>query len=91
MSETGSTTIKSAAFVAVDRAMPQWVRAYAAAKPRIPIHAMARRSSRDRVGSEVRGRANGARTSEPTTSLASASVAGGTLPSVTRVATYEVA
>jgi len=26
MSETGSTTIKSAAFVAVDRAMPQWAK-----------------------------------------------------------------
>ncbi len=56
MRATGSTTIKSAAFVAVDRAMPQW-----------------------------------ARTSEPMTSLASASVAGGTLASVTRVATYDVA
>jgi hypothetical protein len=71
--------------------MPQWLKAYAAAKPSSPIQAMVRRSCREIGGSSARGRANGARAVQAMTSRANASVPGGMLPSVARVATYEVA
>jgi hypothetical protein len=77
--------------LAVDRAMPQWLKAYAAAKPSRPIHAIVRRSPGETDGSATRGRANGASAAQAMTSRANASAPGGMLPSVTRVATYEVA
>src|SRR5439155_18744716 len=57
----------------------------------MPIHARARRSSRESAGSDGRGRARGARTGAPITSLRIASVVGGTESRVTRATTYEVA
>src|SRR4030095_16936888 len=39
-SRAARTTIRSAALLAVERAMPQWLSAYAAAKPSSPTHAM---------------------------------------------------
>src|SRR5436190_15783408 len=44
MSATGSTTISSAAFVAVEAAIPQLARTNAAPKPRMPIQAIVHRS-----------------------------------------------
>jgi hypothetical protein len=77
--------------LAVERAMPQWLNAYAAAKPSSPIQAMVRRSRGATRSSSARGRANGASAVQAKTSRANASVPGGMLPSVARVATYEVA
>ncbi len=44
---TGSTVIRSAAFVAVDSASPQLPKAKAAAKPMSPIQKMFQRSARE--------------------------------------------
>src|SRR5215831_5537752 len=45
MSAIGSTVIRSAPFVAVECARPQFEQMYAPAKPTMPIHAIARRSA----------------------------------------------
>jgi hypothetical protein len=83
---TGSTVIKSAAFVAVECAIPQFEQTYAPAKPRIPIHAIARRSWRE-SGSAGCPLENSTRASAPMPSRENASIAGGTLSSVTRATT----
>ena len=86
---TGSTVIKSAAFVAVECAIPQFEQAYAAAKPRIPMNAIARRSARESGGAGC-ARENSTRTSHAMRRRTKASIAGGTLSRVTRATTYEV-
>jgi len=87
MSATGSTTIRSAAFVAVEAAIPQLARTNAAPKPRIPIQATVHRSRPVGAGLPASRRTSGESASEATTRRARASVAGGTSARTTRVAT----
>src|SRR5262249_34186611 len=86
--DSGSTMMSSAALVAVDRAIPQWLNAKAPAKPNTPIHTMRQASLPDGggTGGDHAG-LNGTRIAAPSTSLSSASSAGGTSSSTTRVAT----
>ena len=70
-------------------AIPQFEQTYAPAKPRMPIHATAWWSARENGCPRPR-RGSDARTADAMTSRRKASIAGGTLWSVTRAATYDV-
>jgi hypothetical protein len=84
--------MRSAPFVAVERASPQCERE-GPREPRAPIQKTRHRSAGDSVDAPGRRRAkaSGTRMSDPTTSRISASVDGGMSASVRRVATNEVA
>ncbi len=69
--------------------MPQFEATYAPAKPRIPIHAIARRSARD-SGRAACPRESSTRARAARPSRRKASIAGGTLSSVTLATTYDV-
>ncbi len=88
ISATGSTVISSAAFVAVEWAIPQLPKANAAAKPINPIQKMFQRSARDkRTPSRRWASAAGTSTSEPMRRRRSASVAGPMYSSAIRLTT----
>jgi len=87
MIASGSTMMSSAAFVAVDRAIPQCANAKAPANPKTPIHAIRQASPRASVAAPGRARLNGTRMPAPIISRISASSAGGTSSRAMRVAT----
>ena len=88
MIDTGSTMMSSAALVAVERAMPQWPKAKAAAKPKTPMPTMRQVSPRPGGGAgRSSARAAGTRMAAPIISRARASIDGGTSSRATRVAT----
>jgi hypothetical protein len=84
----GSTVMRRAALVAVERAMPQLAKPNAAAKPSTPIQKTFHRSARDSRRSRAPWRnARGTMTMAPRASRATARVAGPTSWRTMRVAT----